>query len=98
MSVRDLSLVVTDAFQAVSSISDSNQNDISNELRNVTITNQCNVAVHVINSGKSSVTGIGRILQPNESFNYLELKRTECFIKADSSPNSDSRVIISFNQ
>ena len=96
MNTRDIALTITTSYQKVSSLSDSDHNDIGTKWKNVTITNDTNVDISVKSSNKSTVSGTGRTIPAGDSFNYLELDSSKCFIKAASSPTGS--VVISFNQ
>lgn len=98
MPSRDVVSTITTSYQAASvlALADADQNDISSEWKNVTVSNQTNVPISIKNSAKSSVSGTGRIIQPFESFNYLEIKSSQLFVKANANPTGS--VVFSFSQ
>lgn len=96
MSLRDLAHTPTTSYVALNSVTDSDQTDVGIKWQNITVTNNTDVAVSIKNSGKSSVSGTGRVLAPSESFSYLELDTRECFVKAASTATGS--VVWTFNQ
>lgn len=99
MKARDLALTPSnDTWEKVSTLipEDTDHSDISNKWKNVTITNDTDVAIEIKSTFKSSVSGTGRTIASGDSFNYLELLATELWMKGVSAPTGS--VIFSFNQ
>jgi hypothetical protein len=87
---RDISLSgITDTFQKVSTLvsSDVDHNDVGVKWKNVTITNDTDVAIQVKSTGQStSPVGSGRTIAVGDSFNYLEVNAAQCWVKGNSEP------------
>lgn len=88
MPAIDFTLTPTTSFATASSFitSDTDLNDISNALQQVTITNQTNVVVTIKNSRKSAVSGAGRNIAVGASVTYPSLFLNNLWIKAAGTP------------
>jgi hypothetical protein len=100
MKTRDIAFAATTSYQQLSSLIsvDTDHTDVAGKRwKNITITNNTNVAIQVKNTAKGSApSGTGRTIASGDSFNYLELNPEQCWFKAASTPTGS--VVVTLNQ